>query len=519
MANEDRGVQRIPISFEKGVIRSQESSRIPPGSVRSLLNWVPEPTGELRVRRSWEAMNQIVPPDGGGIIYSVPKIQGIGYSPYSARRWVVAHRGSPITVRFMVQDLDPGAPGDAPPHRPPSTSGTWVDVDHITINSPDSNVISPAVAFATGLGRVWMAHEDKPTLFAYNGSVLTAITGSPQSRAVAVHGNRVYAGGGGALPYRLFYSDINTAVNAADWGANNYLDVGSADGEPIEDLATFGDDLLIAKEHGIWLLSGEGKQSFDLHPLLDGGGARGRCLVPTPYGAIIMGDQHIWLYDGSVPKLISEPIEDLWSPETHVTYSPLAGGRTYRNDFVSGGFLGRRCYMTDQTTIFVYDFATQSWTTETCDDTVGVVSAGNGLLLMGPNRGSEGRMLNFRAVDSPRRNDFGRQVDESFSVETPTITAAGPARAMVFRHLELMIRQRGTGTAQLKITPTVDGKDQPQRLITVGSAGLQRLRVDLPGIDGYSIKFLIEQDVAATDGPNYDIEEASLVVTLAGFDR
>src|SRR3990167_5044829 len=41
------------LSFEKGLLESQEPSAVPEGFATELLNWVPEPGGGLRVRRPW----------------------------------------------------------------------------------------------------------------------------------------------------------------------------------------------------------------------------------------------------------------------------------------------------------------------------------------------------------------------------------------------------------------------------------------------------------------------------------
>src|SRR3990167_3830812 len=41
------------LSFEKGLLESQEASAVPEGFATELLNWVPEPGGGLRVRRPW----------------------------------------------------------------------------------------------------------------------------------------------------------------------------------------------------------------------------------------------------------------------------------------------------------------------------------------------------------------------------------------------------------------------------------------------------------------------------------
>src|SRR5918996_2902618 len=43
----------FPLSFERGLFEEQEESVLDSGYLVDLENWIPEPTGALRVRRRW----------------------------------------------------------------------------------------------------------------------------------------------------------------------------------------------------------------------------------------------------------------------------------------------------------------------------------------------------------------------------------------------------------------------------------------------------------------------------------
>lgn len=72
----------LPITFERGLIEQVEDDMLPPGSCAKCQNWVPDPSGNLRVRRGWSKGSTTSAP-------SVRKGWGIGHVPKSISPGVV----------------------------------------------------------------------------------------------------------------------------------------------------------------------------------------------------------------------------------------------------------------------------------------------------------------------------------------------------------------------------------------------------------------------------------------------
>src|SRR6185436_16298458 len=243
---------------EKGLYEGLESSVLSPGFASVLKNWIPEPSGTLRARVGWRATSTAGAP-------TTMRSTGLGYIASPTQRILQAYRSGSgeVTIASINRDS--------------LTTGAWAARDVVSVSDPTVHV-----DFALGLGHSYYSSSQFAAIHRWDGTgVSEAVTDSPaNARTLAFHKSHIFAGQG----TRLWFSEIN---DGGTWPAINFIDVGADDGEPIECLEGFSDQLLIGKENSLWLLTGAGPDTFALHYLGSLGCAPGRTIVRTPYGAVV----------------------------------------------------------------------------------------------------------------------------------------------------------------------------------------------------------------------------------------
>lgn len=509
--NQDlRGLLRQPLTFEKGVFEALEQSVLPPGFAAVLENWRPEANGGLRIRSGWVNASTTSAPAAAS-----RRTTGIGYSSYldtdtspPVGTYYTAVR---TTVDTQVKILSIPKASLA--------GGTWTTVETIALGSGAGQPMK----FAFGLGKLIYTSAGLGGLRKWDGTTAAAIATTPQNQRALVYAfSRFFAGGGKdpagtSFPHRLWYSALSDDPSlTVSWPTANYIDVGRPDGEPIEDIAEFDGTLVVGKENSVWIVSGDNPDAFDPHELPgDAGVAPGNTVIPTPFGVVLVGKEQVWLYDGSMPRYISEAVEQSY-------------GMT--GTFMSAAYVDGKCWITDQgqNLVWVYDMRTGVWWKETLDnanESPAVLGSQGQNLLMGPVNGTISSILQSRSfpLGATRVKDADTHA-ETFKVTTPEYWLGGPERPATFRHLDLRIRQRGGNGAQtgLSIVPSVrdgDGVLTAGATITVtpiAAAGVFRVRKDLPGMTGYGISFAITQTVPSGQASVMDIEEAVLLFAQEG---
>lgn len=201
------------------------------------------------------------------------------------------------------------------------------------------------VPFVVGNGIVLYGNFTFPSgrLRFWNGTTAAdASTVAIAGRALAYHKERFWSAAPAANSDRLYYSGIGDHTS---WDLNNYIPVGANDGGVIEDIAPALGGLLIAKGTGVWFLTGDGPLTFVLTKLDGGEGHWGRCICPTPYGAVIAGTLDTYLWQGGSVEPIS--IE-------HPDYGP--GG-----SWVTTAFRDDKVFITTNGTMWVRDMAAEKW--------------------------------------------------------------------------------------------------------------------------------------------------------------
>lgn len=488
--------QELKLGFEKGMLESVEPSLVPVGYAISLLNWVPEPTGGLRVRRGFQEASGI-----GGAPLPDPKIiVGIGSHAVSATgasyHAVINASGASYTLWVIpTSEL---------------TFGSWSLVDTISVGGT-----SP-VAFASGLGVMVYTNHNWSAARSWDTTTAQPIPGAPAGRALAFHKNRFFIAGTAVNPSRLWFSDIGSH---SSWPSTNYIDIQQEDGEAILDIAPFEDGVLIAKASSLHFMSGSDPANFAIHKLNSGGGYPGRCICPTPYGALIASTEAIYLWTGGGVDYISKPVE--------ATYG-MTGA------FVSTTYLDGVAYICDRkvtgASAFMHCIALSdgNWWREnhsSTTDGTGFISSWRNRMLVGPQAGTRPRMLQYRDIPKGTRSkDAGTSTSQSFFATTPEYWIGGPNKASTPRHLYLRYRQRsGTSTmAPFYVRPFYDGIGQASVPIAMNTlAGnaqaTYRVRLDIGSRKGaYIVQFVFSHDPGVSDTALVDLEE--LVFTYNAED-
>ncbi|MCL6558536.1 MAG: LamG domain-containing protein, partial [Firmicutes bacterium] len=141
----------------------------------------------------------------------------------------------------------------------------------------------------------------------YDGTTLAAMGGSPPHAAYGVaHKNRFWMAKGS----RLYFSDL---LNMESWPVLNFIDIMPNDGDEITGLLVFGDYLVIAKQHSIWILLGETTSTFRVRRIHSDRGCyapRSLCIVNQML--CFISDDGIYFSDFTQPVLISERLRATW---------------------------------------------------------------------------------------------------------------------------------------------------------------------------------------------------------------
>jgi len=89
----------------------------------------------------------------------------------------------------------------------------------------------------------------------YNGTTGEDLGGSPPTTSyIALHKNYMFLAGNSTYKSRLYYSNID---DCETWGANDFVDVNTDDGDKIIGLQVTLDSLVIFKEYNVYILYGD----------------------------------------------------------------------------------------------------------------------------------------------------------------------------------------------------------------------------------------------------------------------
>jgi hypothetical protein len=379
-----------------------------------------------------------------------------------------------------------------------------VDIEAGTYSIVDTDVGSSAdglpVAFVRGLGYAYYTASSFATVRRFDGVTASAVATSPiGARCIAISHDRLWAGGGTAIPSRLYYTQL---LDGSLWTGtgSGFWDIGTDDGEFIEDITPFNDGMLIGKQTSLWFLSGDTTSNFARHQLPSGGAAPGRSLLTTPFGAVIAGTDQVWLYDGESVTRLGNAIE--------VSYGPTG--------FVTTSYQDGSIYIADHSAGRVYAFnlggPVGTWRVEECADTIAVLYNLGGRQFMGPYSTTVGSLVNFRDFPAPARGKDYDPLPMSYRMRTGDLWVDGALHPSTPRQMYLQLRQRGGDPADpgLVVTPVFNGVDANDCDVGADNPGTRRVKVQ-----GFpqkhrvgSFGFGISQTLASGDASVFDIEDA-----------
>ena len=141
----------------------------------------------------------------------------------------------------------------------------------------------------------------------YDGEEISILEGNPpQAAFIAAHKNRLFM----AKDSRLYFSEL---LDIETWPVLNFIDISPNDGDVINGLIVYGDYLVIAKKHSIWMLSGEGPSTFMVKRIhSDKGVYAPRSLIVVDGNLCFVANDGIYLSDLTQTVLISERIRKYW---------------------------------------------------------------------------------------------------------------------------------------------------------------------------------------------------------------
>lgn len=468
----------IPLTFEAGLVEHIEPSRLANAAV-VLENWVPQPDGSLRTRIRWEKGSDTDAP-------ADRRARGIGFMPIGEHRFVVANQKDADELELIAipkGDLEAGA---------------WTSLETVA----GLGDTTPFVSMAVGLGHLFYCTDEFATIRRWDGVAAPAsIVGSKPGKSLAYWANCLFSAGDPANPFRVWRSDVG---DYTAW--NTFWDIRKDEGEGIECIAPFDNGLLIGKESSLHYLAGI-TASSQVVTLDSGGCAPGRTIVPTPYGAVIVGRETVWLFRGGTPEPISRAIENTFGYESGFITA------TYINDSV-------HIALEASGTVCVYDLANQKWHVEKYDtpeeNGPAVIFSQGDYLLAGPKDSETAPPLIYRRFPGGTR---GRDDDapQVYKLRTPALWLGGTERPSTVMNLYMRIRQRAgnASEAQMTVTPIYDGVEAEAELVKPVSDSPKTFmhRIDL-GKTAFQVELEVELSVPTTDDVSFDIEEMVLYADI-----
>lgn len=372
--------------------------------------------------------------------------------------------------------------------------GPWASAGTLASTDTDKHPLS----FASGLGGCLITAPDlvdgagRRNLYQWDGTLLIPIFRSPAARSLAFWRSRFWAGGSKDHPNRLWWSSAGDQTTWDDGttqdlqGGPGFIDIG-ADSEEIYDICPANEGLLLAKRDSLFYLSGPTEQPYPAQ-LSSGTGQKGRCICAIPGGAIIAGKNHIWLWDGGLPKLISRALDDWWVNTSRTfVYTAYVNGLVY----IGGA---------DEDTCVVYDTESGVWWVDKPPVPLWCLYSWDKRELLGGVTNSTTRAVDYQLHPGGSR-DRDEALAESFEAVTQQLVLGSPARPITPKWLHVIYdkRSRSAGHPPLNVTPIYDGVPGSVRTITdtdpetthVMGNGLHRERVDV-GIKGASAALAVQ---------------------------
>jgi hypothetical protein len=316
-----------------------------------------------------------------------------------------------------------------------SLGGTYTNITGtVTLTNANTNIIQ----FTTFNGQsIGCSESDPPFKVGISGNAFKLVNVSTIAKTCAGFGNYLVLGntqeGTTALPSRIRWSDIN---NPDSWPANNYIDVEPDDGDGITTVIAYQASLYIFKKRSIHqlIITGlDGADAFIIRPVARGIGAYAKNSVKVidNVGIVFLGQNGIYLYDGSILELISDQIQRQVDTFTRTRYQYCVG-EVYRT---RNQYWLAYTPSTTNTQLVVYDYILKAWTVYSGMEVnaigAGEDSTGKAVILTGSNAGNVHR----QDVAGENDNPDGVETAISASYTTQDLHFGTPELDKSFRYL------------------------------------------------------------------------------------
>jgi hypothetical protein len=391
-----------------GLVDRYSKIASPQNSASDINNIMFDDRGQLSKRQGYTKNNTAAL--SGGVI------TGIGYSGGSSGFFAVV-AGSQI---FRTGN---------------TLAGSYTNVTStVTITNASTNLVS----FTNFNGELIGCNEsDPPFRVGTSGNAFKLIAVSTVAKTCAGFSNYLVVGntteGTTASPNRIRWSDVN---NPNSWPANNYIDVEPDDSDGVIALVPFQASLYVFKKrsiHQIIITGLTGAEAFITRPVARGVGAYAKESVEVipNVGIMFLGQNGIYLYDGSTLDLVSDNVQRTIDGISRTRYAYSVGAvYRQRNQY----WLAYTTSTTNQS-VLVYDYIQKAWTVYTGINAnalaAGETSTGADVLLTGSNAGNVHR----QDVEGANDNPDGSETAISAHYVTQDLHFNSPEIEKTFRYL------------------------------------------------------------------------------------
>lgn len=215
------------------------------------------------------------------------------------------------------------------------------------------------IGWAVAQGFIYISSRRGHDSLKWNGTTWTTVAAVPKAQFLKWRFDQLFAANIVNEPSQLRISLELQPENFTDTPA--IFDFDKADGTEIRQLAASGDDLLVFKDHSIYIFSGRVRSDFQQYRLDNLRGTFSPRTVKQVRGLLIFFDRDtgVWAWDGSEFTLISEKINQYLL--NNITYDAcyMAVGHVWRDSYILS--VPWQSSQVNQRS-FVFSTLTQAWT-------------------------------------------------------------------------------------------------------------------------------------------------------------
>lgn len=256
-----------------------------------------------------------------------------------------------------------------------------------------------------------------------NVGLLTADVDCPKSKINVWHNNILFVAGDPSNPNRVSFSDLTGGIT--NWISTDFFDLNKNDGQQIRGMVSAFGNLYIYEDNSIWMLSGTGRDDFNLQRMVSNVGTLSQQSIALVgnYILFVTAQNDIAFYDGNYNvKFLSSKIRNTIGSNnfSRSQYALGIGFSTYRykdlDYYVAESTVGQNV----NNQILLYDVEKTAWTKinnfSPNSWTIGQNSSGKDILIWGNYTGQV-----FYYPDTTSYNDVSNTCSGQCTTTSPSI--------------------------------------------------------------------------------------------------